>query len=248
MRGPHCCAQLPLSCREPGLFSSYGAGFSLWWLLLLWNRAPGTQASVGVTRELRSCVTQAELVRGMWDLPGPGIEPVCPALPRQILFQWSGAPVCHQVMFCEHFCVWRCIPDVSVERDVLHVHLCLRHPVLPTRQILNPWTTRKALIRELSRSPEGRAESIQGLNRCFKWNVRVMFLLFHVKGPTSFPQRWYVCRTNCLFTKENGRHSWGFCWWWGTESRICYQSVSRSSHFERCHVSHWGMFSFFLFF
>ena len=28
-----------------------------------------------------------------------------------------------------HFCVWRCIPDVYVERDVLHVHLLLRHPV-----------------------------------------------------------------------------------------------------------------------
>ena len=27
-----------------------------------------------------------------------------------------------------HFCVWRCIPDVSRERDVLHVYLLLCHP------------------------------------------------------------------------------------------------------------------------
>ena len=27
-------------------------------------------------------------------------------------------------------CVWRCIPDVSVKRDVLHIHLLLRHLVL----------------------------------------------------------------------------------------------------------------------
>ena len=36
-----------------------------------------------------------------------------------ILFHWSGPPVHSQLIFCMHFCVWRCIPDVSVERDVL---------------------------------------------------------------------------------------------------------------------------------
>ena len=48
-----------------------------------------------------------------------------------ILFHWSGTPVCSQLVFCMHFCVWRCIPDVSEERDVLHVHLLLCHLVLP---------------------------------------------------------------------------------------------------------------------
>ena len=42
----------------------------------------------------------------------------------------SGTPVHSQLVFCMHFCVWRCIPDVSVERDVLHVHLLLHHLVL----------------------------------------------------------------------------------------------------------------------
>ena len=47
-----------------------------------------------------------------------------------ILFHWSGPPVHSQLVFCMHICVWRCIPDVPVERDVPHVHLLLYHLVL----------------------------------------------------------------------------------------------------------------------
>ena len=55
-------------------------------------RALGTWTSVVVARGLSSCSSQAlecrlsscgaraQLLRGMWDLPGPGIEPVSPAL------------------------------------------------------------------------------------------------------------------------------------------------------------------------
>ena len=50
-----------------------------------------------------------------------------------ILFLWSGPPVCSQLVFCMDFCAWRCIPDVSVERDVLHVHPLLCHLVLLTK-------------------------------------------------------------------------------------------------------------------
>ena len=32
------------------------------------------------TRRLRSCGSRAKLLRGMWDLPRPGLEPVSPAL------------------------------------------------------------------------------------------------------------------------------------------------------------------------
>ena len=31
-------------------------------------------------RRLSNCGSQAHLLRGMWDLPGPGLEPVSPAL------------------------------------------------------------------------------------------------------------------------------------------------------------------------
>ena len=55
-------------------------------------QALGAQASVVVARglsscglralehRLSSCGTRAQLRRGMWDLPGPGLEPVSPAL------------------------------------------------------------------------------------------------------------------------------------------------------------------------
>ena len=81
-------------------------GFSLQWLLLLQSMgSPGTRASVvaarglsscdawalgsvgfnscgsrALERRLSSCGTRAYLLRSMWDLPGPGIKPVSPAL------------------------------------------------------------------------------------------------------------------------------------------------------------------------
>ena len=42
--------------------------------------ALGAGASVVVARGLSSCGSRASLLRGMWDLPGPGLEPVSPAL------------------------------------------------------------------------------------------------------------------------------------------------------------------------
>ena len=47
-----------------------------------------------------------------------------------ILFCWSGTPVHSQQVFCRHFCVWRYIPDASMERDILHIHLLPYHLVL----------------------------------------------------------------------------------------------------------------------
>ena len=43
------------------------------------------------------------------------------------LSHWSGTPVHSQMVFSMHICVWRCIPDVSMERGILHVHLLLHH-------------------------------------------------------------------------------------------------------------------------
>ena len=43
------------------------------------------------------------------------------------------------MVFCMHFCVWRCIPDVSMERDVFHVRLLLLHLVLPLLLAFSSW-------------------------------------------------------------------------------------------------------------
>ena len=60
-------------------------------------RALGMRASVVVARglnscgsralerRLSSCGTRAQLLRGMWDLPGPGIEPMSPAMAGRFL-------------------------------------------------------------------------------------------------------------------------------------------------------------------
>ena len=63
-------------------FSSCGK----WGPLFIVVRGPFTiPASLVVehrlqTRRLSSCGSRAQLLRGMWDLPRPGLEPVSPAL------------------------------------------------------------------------------------------------------------------------------------------------------------------------
>ena len=66
------------------------AGFSLRWLLLLWStgsRHAGLSScgSQALEHRLRSCDARAQLPHGMWDLPGPGLEPVFPALAGKFL-------------------------------------------------------------------------------------------------------------------------------------------------------------------
>ena len=65
--------------RGPSLVAASGghslsrcAGFSLSRPLPLW--------STGSRRSLSSCGSRAQLLRGMWDLPRPGLKPVSPAL------------------------------------------------------------------------------------------------------------------------------------------------------------------------
>ena len=73
-------AVLGLSFRVRA-FSSCGK----WGPLFIAVRGPFTIAAPPVaghrlqTRRLSSCGSQAQLLRGMWDLPRPGLEPVSPA-------------------------------------------------------------------------------------------------------------------------------------------------------------------------
>ena len=74
------------SCSKHGVLSSCGArpshcgGFSY-----CRAQALGTWASTLAVHGLSSCGTRAELFPDTWDLPGPGIEPVSPALARGFL-------------------------------------------------------------------------------------------------------------------------------------------------------------------
>ena len=76
---------LSLAAAHGGYSSLQCAGLSLRWPLLLWStgsRRTGFSSCglKALERRLSSCGTRAQLLRDMWDLPGPGLEPVSPAL------------------------------------------------------------------------------------------------------------------------------------------------------------------------
>ena len=60
---------LSLVVASRGYSSLRCAGFSLQWLLLL--RSTGSRRA-----GFSSCGARAQLLHGMWDLPGPGLEPM----------------------------------------------------------------------------------------------------------------------------------------------------------------------------
>ena len=52
--------------------------------------------------------------------------------------RWSGTPVRSQLVFCMHFCVWRCIPVVFMERDALYIYLLFHHLVHSPKTLFFP--------------------------------------------------------------------------------------------------------------
>ena len=67
---------------------------ALRWLLLLQSSRSGPVGS-------RSCGGQAQLLRGMWNLPGLGIKPPVPCIGRQILDHWTTREVSSFKVFIE---------------------------------------------------------------------------------------------------------------------------------------------------
>ena len=71
--GLHFCARAFSSCGTWGpLFIAVCGPFTVVASLVAEHRLQ--------TRRLSSCGSQAQLLRGMWDPPRPGLEPVSPAL------------------------------------------------------------------------------------------------------------------------------------------------------------------------
>ena len=89
----HCCMQTVSSCRDQGLPSSCSAqgshcsGFSccraqvlgMWASVLVAQRLRSC-SSRALEHRLSSCDAQAQWLHGMWNPPGPGIEPMSPVL------------------------------------------------------------------------------------------------------------------------------------------------------------------------
>ena len=92
MLGLCCWTGFSLSVLSGGSSSLKCEVFSLQWLLSLQSTGSRAQASVVAVRglssfdsralkhRLNSCVAWSWLLHSMWDLSGPGIEPVSPAL------------------------------------------------------------------------------------------------------------------------------------------------------------------------
>ena len=73
------------SYGEWGLLSSCGARTSHCSGFSREAQALGARASVVAAWGLSSCGALAQLLRNMWELPGPGIEPVSPVLAGRFL-------------------------------------------------------------------------------------------------------------------------------------------------------------------
>ena len=86
--GLHCCVRAFSSCGEQGLLFVVVRGLLIAVASLVAEhrlQARGLQqlqhtGSWAIECRLSSCGTRAQLLRGMWDLPGPGLKPVSPAL------------------------------------------------------------------------------------------------------------------------------------------------------------------------
>ena len=63
----------------------------------------GSRRSVVAAPGLRSCGSRAELPHGMWNHPGPGIEPVSPALAGRFLtMDYLGSPTASYILPAWH--------------------------------------------------------------------------------------------------------------------------------------------------
>ena len=91
--GLRCCTWAFSSCGEQGLLFVvvHGLliavaclvaehGLQVHRLQQLWHVGFSSCGSRALERRLSSCGARAQLLHGMWDLPGPGLEPTSPAL------------------------------------------------------------------------------------------------------------------------------------------------------------------------
>ena len=68
-------------------------------------------------RRLSSCGAWAQLLRGMWDLPGPGLEPMCPALAGRFLTTAPpGKPML--VIFIKRAYNYKSLETISLEHFI----------------------------------------------------------------------------------------------------------------------------------
>ena len=95
-----CCTRAFSSEVSGGCSLSQCTGFSLQWLPLMQSTGSGCTGFGSCSTRGSSCGTRAQLLRGMWNLPGPGIEPVSPALAGGLLSPVSPGKFCFIFLTC----------------------------------------------------------------------------------------------------------------------------------------------------
>ena len=74
------------------------------------------------TCRLSNCGSRAHLLRGMWDLPRPGLEPVCPALASRFSTTAPpGKPPSVILFFSKYLLSACCVPDTVIDKFITPV-------------------------------------------------------------------------------------------------------------------------------
>ena len=107
-----------------------------------------------------------------------------------IIFHWSGTPVNPHLVFCMHFCVWRCIPDVSMERDT------------PCPSTLPPFYSPVFVF--FVKNPEVESLDHTVVLFLISWETSIMFSLVVVPTyiPTNSAQKFpflHILSNTCYF-------------------------------------------------
>ena len=127
---------LSLVAARGGYSSLQCAGFSLRWLLL-WStgsRRMGFSScgSRALVHRLSSCGARIQLLHGMWDLPGPGLKPMSPALAGGFLTTAPPGKPHLRKNFCEprflHLPIHKKRENHSLEISVLCDQRCMPLP------------------------------------------------------------------------------------------------------------------------
>ena len=97
--GLHFCARAFSSCGKRGpLFIAVRGPLTIAASLVAEHRLQ--------TRRLSNCGSRAQLLRGMWDLPRPGLEPVSPALAGRLSTTAPPGKPCKSSLFFFLKIVW----------------------------------------------------------------------------------------------------------------------------------------------
>ena len=95
-----CCGMRASHCSDFSCFRTQALGV---WASVVVARGLSSCGSRALEHRLSSCGSRAYLPCGMWDLPGPGLEPVSPALAGGFLTTAPLGKSLHEALYGENY-------------------------------------------------------------------------------------------------------------------------------------------------